>query len=191
MDVHLNQFGQEQAKKAAEWLVDKGIKRIISSPISRAVETAQPLAVLLHQPVIENKLIQEVDYGDWAGTSFDILKKDKQWKKAIHNPETMHFPNGENIAEITDRVKKFISYLENEFAEEDIVACFSHGDIICMLITHLMNWPLSEYRNFSVQPAGISALTYTPQYQHIHFLNMSVSEKFPFPKREIQKKTNI
>ena len=184
MDVHLNEKGNLQAQKTAEWLVDKNISTIISSPITRAIETAKPLAEKLKLPIIENDFIQEVDYGDWAGASFEQLKKDKQWKAAIKDPEKMHFPNGENSEQINRRLLKFITSLGDAFADDDIVACFSHNDIIAMLIVHMMKWQLPTYRQFSIQPAGISAVTYTSKFRFIHFLNTSTSDDFQFPKRE-------
>ena len=184
MDVHLNKTGVEQAQRAAAWLADKHIGTIISSPITRAVETARPLAERLKLPIIENDLIQEVDYGDWTGASFDRLKQDEKWKKAIQNPENMKFPNGEATEQITGRLLKFISSLNDTFADDDVVACFSHNDMIAMLIVHMMKWQLPIYRQLSVNPASISAVTCTPEYRFIHFLNLTTSEAFQFPRKE-------
>jgi probable phosphoglycerate mutase len=181
MDVHLNKTGLEQAHSAAEWLLDKKIGTIISSPITRAVETAIPLAERLKLPIIENDLIQEVDYGDWAGASFDQLKNDKKWKAAIRDPEKMKFPNGETTEKITARLLTFISSLQDAFTDDDVVACFSHNDIIAMLIVHMMKWQLPTYRQFSIKPASISAVSLTSNFRIIHFLNLSTSESFQFP----------
>jgi broad specificity phosphatase PhoE len=184
MDVHLNEKGLKQAASAAEWLADKNIGTIISSPITRAVETAKPLAERLKLPIIENDLIQEVDYGDWAGASFDSLRKNKQWKTAIKDPENMSFPNGENSERINARLLKFISSLEDTFTADDVVACFSHNDIIAMLIVHMMKWQLSTYRLLAISPASISAITYSSKIRFVHFLNTSTSDNFQFPKKE-------
>lgn len=184
MDVHLNEKGFKQAESAAEWLADKNIGTIISSPITRAIETAKPLAERLKLPIIENDLIQEIDYGDWAGAPFDSLKENLQWKAAIKDPENMSFPNGENSERINARLLKFISSLEDTFAEDDIVACFSHNDIIAMLIVHMMNWHLPSYRQLAIRPASISAVTYSSKIRFVHFLNISASDNFQFPKKE-------
>ena len=188
MSVHLNEKGLQQADAAAEWLADKNIGTIISSPITRAVETAKPLAERLKLPIIENDLIQEVDYGDWAGASFEVLKKDKKWKSAIKDPKKMVFPDGETSEHINRRLLKFISSLEDTFADDDIVACYSHNDIIAMLIVHMMKWQIPTYRQIAIHPAGISAVTCTSKFRFIHFLNYTTYGDFQFPKKEINSK---
>src|SRR5688500_6036841 len=46
-EVHLNEQGKHEAENIATALSPLGIHRIISSPLERAVETAQPLSTRL------------------------------------------------------------------------------------------------------------------------------------------------
>ena len=50
--VHLNAAGQSQARKLVESLSTLPIRRILSSPLERALETAAPLAEALGLPVV-------------------------------------------------------------------------------------------------------------------------------------------
>ncbi len=50
--VHLNERGQQQAQELAEALMKAPIKAIYSSPMERAIETAEPLAAKLGQEII-------------------------------------------------------------------------------------------------------------------------------------------
>ena len=48
IDIGLNDVGYQQAERLAKSLVDKKISAIISSDLSRAIDTAKPIA-LYHQ----------------------------------------------------------------------------------------------------------------------------------------------
>jgi broad specificity phosphatase PhoE len=59
IDPKLTPLGHEQARQAARSLADAGIRRIISSPYSRALQTAAPIAEALGAPVFVNPVVRE------------------------------------------------------------------------------------------------------------------------------------
>jgi broad specificity phosphatase PhoE len=59
VDAPLTPLGQQQAAKAAESLAGEGIRRIIASPYTRALQTAAPIAKRLGVPVIVNPIVRE------------------------------------------------------------------------------------------------------------------------------------
>ena len=63
----LNEEGILQAREAAELLGDVSSSRVFSSPLTRAVQTAEILAPHI-KPVIDERLI-EMDYGPYEGMS--------------------------------------------------------------------------------------------------------------------------
>src|SRR5436305_11011237 len=65
--VHLNAHGRQQAERLAERLAQEPIRRIYSSPLERARETAQPLADRLGLEMRIAPELNEIDFGDWAG----------------------------------------------------------------------------------------------------------------------------
>ena len=58
-DPKLTPLGHEQATAAAEALVGEGIRRILASPYTRALQTAEPIARRLGLPVIVNPVVRE------------------------------------------------------------------------------------------------------------------------------------
>src|SRR5437764_10840686 len=79
--VHLNPEGREQAVFLAKRLAHERLNRIITSPLERARETAEPLArALAFQPQLE-PAFTDIDFGDWAGQTLAALEPLKAWKQ--------------------------------------------------------------------------------------------------------------
>ncbi len=58
-DPKLTPLGHEQARQAAEALAGHGLRRILASPYTRALETAAPVARLLGLPVLVHPVVRE------------------------------------------------------------------------------------------------------------------------------------
>jgi broad specificity phosphatase PhoE len=58
-DPKLTPLGHQQARDAAAALRHEGIRRIVTSPYTRALQTVAPLARSLEVPVIVNPLVRE------------------------------------------------------------------------------------------------------------------------------------
>ncbi len=67
-DVPLNATGRAQAEAAAQALYGRGISSIASSPLSRAMDTAQAAAAVLGLPVTTVADLQEASFGVQEGT---------------------------------------------------------------------------------------------------------------------------
>ena len=82
----LNDEGILQAKTAADRLKDIHFDHVFSSPLTRAVQTAEIIAP--HRtPIIEERLI-EMDYGPYEGTDLNNLPPEilTFFSDFVHNP---------------------------------------------------------------------------------------------------------
>lgn len=59
IDARLTELGREQAEAAARALAAERVRRIIVSPYSRALQTAEPVAQALGVPIIVNPIVRE------------------------------------------------------------------------------------------------------------------------------------
>jgi broad specificity phosphatase PhoE len=105
VDIPLNDTGREEARLAGEWLKGEKIDAAYSSPLSRAVETAE--AIARHHGLAVYKLegLADLNYGDWQGLSLAKVKKKypnlyRQWETM---PQTVRFPQGETLEEVRVR----------------------------------------------------------------------------------------
>src|SRR4051812_31837444 len=78
--VHLNEVGKIQAQTLAQGLANTPISTIYSSPLERAVETAEPIAISHHLKTILCNDFLEIDFGEWTNASFETLQNEKQFQ---------------------------------------------------------------------------------------------------------------
>ena len=189
--VHLNEKGRKQAELVAGALRDAPIKAIYSSPLERAVETAEPLAAALNLPVTIHPGLTELDFGTWQGKTMRQMHRMKAWKTVMEKASEMRFPQGESYGEVQARMVKAIEEIKSTREKNDLVACFSHCDSIRLLLAHYLDMPLDEFHRLNIDTASISLLYVgegRPSIQIMNFL-VGLEWKFPQPAKKPKKKT--
>ncbi|HEY9078309.1 MAG TPA: MSMEG_4193 family putative phosphomutase [Anaerolineaceae bacterium] len=180
--VHLNQRGKEQAHMLVDRLKQAPLKAIYSSPLERAVETATPLAVHLGLSIQPAPGLIELDYGEWQGAELDQLRTDPLWKKVQNTPSQVCFPGGENLRAVQQRAVEEIERIASLHDERDMIACFSHGDIIRLLLAYYLVMPLDEFQRLSADTASISLVFLTKDGIHVHSVNQAMTLDFQIPE---------
>ena len=155
--VHLNEAGQLQAEAVVRRLEGVAVDRIYSSPIERAWETAAPLATARSLQVEAAEELSEVDYGEWAGQEFKVLRRNELWKRVTRHPAGVQFPGGESLYEAQARA---IGWIEHVAAAHPraTVAAVSHGDIVRMAVAHVVGLNLDSIQRLAVSPGSVSAV---------------------------------
>lgn len=157
-DVHLNASGKQQAQRLASALAGIPLKAIYSSPLERAMETAQPIAEQNNLTVTPHDGLIEIDYGDWQGRSLKELYRTKLWKVVQCNPAWMRFPNGETIIEAQYRISRTIRDIAAKFESKDWVVCVSHADPIKLAAAHFLSMPIEAYQRLTIGLASITVV---------------------------------
>jgi broad specificity phosphatase PhoE len=128
---HLSVLGRAQAMAVGKTLRDRGIRRILHSPLLRAKETAEIVNAQLALPVplIAEPKLTEAEFGRY-------LQGVKYWAVPIirplwfiHKVRRGLLPFDESIQELGDRVLSVVYRLAGEHANETSL-CVSHADPI-------------------------------------------------------------
>ncbi|ADB77124.1 histidine phosphatase family protein [Geodermatophilus obscurus] len=156
----LSETGEAMALAAAEWLSDKGITRVVSSPLERAQQTAAPIAGKLDLPIeVDDRLIEAGNAfeGLRVGVGDGALRSPQHWWK-LRNPFRPSW--GEPYVEIAARMLAAVESARDA-ARGAAAVCVSHQLPIWTLRLHL------EGRRYTHDPrrrecglASVTSVTY-------------------------------
>ena len=176
--VHLNDNGRQQAESVAQALAEAPIQAVYSSPMERCLETAQPLAAALGLEVALQDGLIEVDFGEWQDKTLKELSRRKLWKVVQGNPSRMQFPGGETFANAQQRIVQTLEALNQQHDPKDLIVCFSHSDLIKLVISYYLGQPLDLFQRIMIAPASISTLHLGEMGAQVINVNHGASLKF-------------
>jgi broad specificity phosphatase PhoE len=154
-EIPLTENGREQARKLGAVLADRKLALVLSSPLSRALDTCR--LVGLGEEVQTTEDLMEWDYGEYEGlTTPEIRTNRPNWTLWTDGS-----PGGETAASVGARVDSVIREAREAMSEEDgDVAIFAHGHLLRVLAARWLGLPPSEGRLFALDPATFSLLGY-------------------------------
>ena len=167
-DIKLNDTGLEQARKLASFLANEPIIAIRSSPMQRAIATAQAIASYHQVPVEVDQGLKELRVGDLEGMSLANLGITfsqfliQWWQER----GTLKLPNGESIIELQQRAWNAVEKLlekhktSPEHNTETAVVVVSHYFVTLTIILKALELPLDYFNKFKVDPSGISIIEF-------------------------------
>ena len=147
MDIPLAPEGIELAEKTGKALRDVPFDICFTSPLTRARQTAQCVLGDREIPVIEDKRIQEIDFGVLEGTQFkDAQGKIVSREMEIFFEDPLNFKrpeNGENISDILKRTREFwIEKTTDPALADKTVLVSSHGCAVRALLQNIYQDPV-------------------------------------------------
>jgi probable phosphoglycerate mutase len=155
--VHLTDEGKREARAVAAALTDLQVERVYSSPLERARETAAEIAQWIDRPVDIEPLVNEIDFGDWTGRTYDALEDSPAWVAFNTQPEQAVIPHGENLRAVGDRGARAVAAVAaHQPASHAVVV--THGDVIRLTLARLLSMPLDAFRRVAIAPASITCV---------------------------------
>lgn len=174
-DPDLAPIGHQQAEAVAQALQPEGVDHIVSSPMARAYQTAEPLAKLLG---MEIEVIDELKESDYQATQY--LPADDNMEEMIRlfreDPDHLYGADGRQV--FVDRVVGSFTQLVADHAGKT-VAVFCHGMVTAAWIGHILGY--EDLFNLSPDYTGVSrvrgsakhgkyAMRSFNEQQHLHGL---------------------
>ncbi|MFQ6015694.1 MAG: MSMEG_4193 family putative phosphomutase [Anaerolineae bacterium] len=156
-NVHLNDEGRQQAEALAQRLASLEIEAIYTSPLERAVETAEIIAAAQGLTVQGREGVGEVRFGEWTGQALEDLKKTDLWPAILTYPSGTRFPGGETVTEVQARAVAEIEAIRQAHPE-GTVAVVSHGDVIKVVVAHYVGLHLDLFQRLAISPASLTIL---------------------------------
>ena len=155
----LTDTGRRQAAALAARLKDVRFASMYSSPLLRAIETAEIVSRELGVPYEVADALREYDCGVLEGQPFqphldDYLRLFHDWTEGEWDSR---FEGGESLLDIQARFVPFIERITHEGGEADNILLVSHGGVLLAALPNLLT---NIDRTFA--------------YEHIYFRNTDV-----------------
>jgi probable phosphomutase (TIGR03848 family) len=154
------QLGRAQADSLARRLAHIPLSAIFSSPLERALETAQPLAQSCDLSITVRDGLGEISYGDWTGRSLKELQQDELWPIIQVHPSGVRFPGGESIHQVQSRMVAQLDAIRDAYPGQT-VAVVSHADPIKAAVAYYAGLPLDLFQRLTISPASVTAFSFT------------------------------
>lgn len=128
-DSPLTENGKERAEELKERIKDLNIDIIYSSPIRRALTTAEIIRGDKNIEIVTEDDLMEMCFGDYEGEKTeDITKENPEWniQLIMQGNTDMTAPNGENLSQVRERVAKAMDNIININRNKSILIV-AHG----------------------------------------------------------------
>ena len=159
-DIELNDVGVRQAELLADYFTETRIEAVYSSPLQRALKTAEIVAQRHNLEVKITSGLEDMDFGVWQGLSLSEVR-DKfpvlfvQWQS---QPDRVKIPGAESFAVIR---QKSLAVVDEVIASYDgTVILVSHRVVNKILICALLGLDDSPFWKIRQDNCGITTFTY-------------------------------
>jgi broad specificity phosphatase PhoE len=172
VDIGLDEVGTKQAEVAAKRIREWPISAIYSSPLRRAMDTAEIIAAPLELNVQPMSGIIDIDYGSWQGLSIEqvVARDDSLYSQWVESPYEVKFPGGESFAEARERVSSTIGDLIQQHPKETFVLV-SHKVICQILILNLLGLDSSHFWQITQDVCAMNLFEVRGGIPSVLFLN--------------------
>ncbi|GAA5118177.1 histidine phosphatase family protein [Haloechinothrix salitolerans] len=146
-DVPLTEAGEAQARRLAGWAARAGLDAVYSSPLVRAVRTAEPAARAAGlRTHIDDRLI-ELDFGEAEGlTSRDMARRWPERRAAFErDPVANPLPGGEDPRAAITRAMAVVSDIAKRHRGETVLAV-CHSTLLRLVTCALTGIDPADYR---------------------------------------------
>lgn len=168
--IPLNEAGERQAQACAEILSRTPITGIFTSPVLRAVQTAEILGRPRGEPLQYISDLREIGVGHWINRYWKDFADDPAKRDWYAQPDLARPSGGETLREVQRRAVA---------AVEAVIKCpqdrpyvfVSHGDVIRAILAHYLHLDLGVIRHARIDHASVSGLELIDHAAQLLFLN--------------------
>jgi phosphoserine phosphatase len=162
VDCKLNETGLAEARALEGYFRDVVIDSIYSSPLSRAMETAQTVALPKGLRVIPDPAFIDLDYGEWQGLPLkDVQEKYPDlYRFWLERPQEVTFPGGENLSRVRARAWEGFERVAQGNPGKTILVV-SHRVVTKVLICAALGLDDSHFWQIKQDTTAVNCFEYT------------------------------
>jgi broad specificity phosphatase PhoE len=159
-DMPLNDNGKQQAQRVGDYFSKKHIDRIISSPLCRAIQTAESVSGATGIKIEIVKEFKDINFGIWEGLALREVEERFPldfgiWKAS---PEKLRIERGETLAVVRARISAGLANISCD--SEDTAVIVTHRVICKILVLYALGLGNDHFWDMKYDPGSISLLEY-------------------------------
>ena len=172
-DIDLTRVGINQAKLAAKYLSRVDFSNIYSSPLRRAIDTANIINKTKNLKIIARENLKEINFGKWEGMKFDEINRmfHEDYQKWLGDPYNNCPTGGESFKQVKERTAAEIDNIVNENEDDCSVAVITHGGVILSLLVHWLQIPLPRWKSIIQRQGAINIVVIDKGFPYISAIN--------------------
>lgn len=159
-DIELNSVGLEQAQLLAERLSDIHFDALYTSPLIRAVQTAEAIAKKQKNLFMTmNYGLIERDFGIWDNLTYDeiVSKSPAESREWFSNWVDYEIPDGESARTVHNRVGKTLDKIIENNPDKNVLIV-SHLGVIRHMIAYLLKMDIADSWCFTADNCSVSII---------------------------------
>ncbi|MFH1002868.1 MAG: histidine phosphatase family protein [Chloroflexota bacterium] len=159
IDIGLSETGRKQAGRLAGHLSSFEIEAIYSSPLQRAYQTAEAVAVPHNLAVTVAAGLMDCSFGEWQGQSRREVSQryPDLFAEWLQNPHRVRPPGGETLDEVRQRAVALVD--EVIVRHTGTVVLVSHRVVHKVLICALLGLDNARFWNVRLDTCGLTTFT--------------------------------
>ena len=148
LDAKLTKKGIDEATMLGESLKEVEFDMIFSSPLSRALDTANIVKGNKEIEIIAHENLKEISFGDWEGMLHKEIEEShaERYNNFWMKPHLYEPLNGETYDEFTDRIQQVINEIV-EHKDKKNVLVVAHAGVVKGFYKILKNLSIKEFWN--------------------------------------------
>ena len=157
-DVALSREGWQQMEQAAT-ATTRDWQAVVTSPLMRCRAFAEHCASHYEIPLEVVTGLREMDFGEWEGRLLqEVWRSDPQTVSRFYDdPSSVTPPGGETTLAAQERAIKAWQTIVEQFSGQHLLL-ICHGGMIRLLLSHLLNIPLSAITRLHIPYASTSRI---------------------------------
>lgn len=173
-DEPLAPLGFAQATAARDLLRQAPLRAVYSSPMLRAMQTAQIIAQPHALSAVPQPLLREGSVGRWENRTWDEVKaaEPEAYSLFMQNPAVYGYAGGENLTQVLERVRPVFFDLFQQHAGESI-AVVGHQIVNRVIVADLLGLPLSSARKLKFSNGGVTLISFEKAEPVVVSLNIA------------------
>jgi len=159
-DVNLDEVGIKQAELLGKYLSNWELESVYSSPLRRALDTANIIARYQKIGVNIAEGLIDFDYGEWQSLPEQEVKRlyPALFNEWHHNPHKVRMPGGESLEDVSKRAIEVVNDVLSKY--QGSVVLVSHRVVNKVLICSLLGLDNSHFWNIKQDVGGITIFNY-------------------------------